>query len=102
MTNTLPAGMVYVSSSPSLGSVSNNAGVVSWTVASLAKDAVASLALVVRANSTGVITNTAGVTTGTSDLNPDDDSASAVVAVVTPTADLALGLVGFARSVAAG
>ena len=92
VTNTLPAGMAYVSSSPSLGNVTNSAGVVTWTVASLAKDATASLALVVQANITGVITNTAGVTTGTSDLNPDDDIASAVVTVVSPTADLALGL----------
>jgi uncharacterized repeat protein (TIGR01451 family) len=92
VTNTLPAGMVYVSSSPSLGNVSANAGVLSWTVNSLAKDATASLALVVQANHTGVITNTAGVTTRTSDLNPDDDRASAVVTVVSPTADLALVL----------
>jgi uncharacterized delta-60 repeat protein/uncharacterized repeat protein (TIGR01451 family) len=92
VTNTLPAGMVYVSSSPSLGVVSASAGVVSWTVNSLAKDATASLALVVQANRTGVITNTAGVTTGTSDLNPDDTMASAVVTVVSPTADLVLDL----------
>jgi uncharacterized delta-60 repeat protein/uncharacterized repeat protein (TIGR01451 family) len=92
VTNALPTGMVYVSSSPSLGNVSTNAGVVSWTLNSLAKDATASLALLVRANRTGVITNTAGVTAATSDLNPDDDKASAVVTVVSPTADLALDL----------
>jgi uncharacterized delta-60 repeat protein/uncharacterized repeat protein (TIGR01451 family) len=92
VTDALPAGMVYVSSSPSLGNVSVNAGVLSWTISSLAKDAIASLAFVVRANNIGVTTNTAGVTTGTSDLNPDDDIASAVVTVVSPTADLALGL----------
>jgi uncharacterized delta-60 repeat protein/uncharacterized repeat protein (TIGR01451 family) len=92
VTNTLPAGMAYVSSSPSLGNVSTSAGVVSWTVTSLATNATASLALVVQANITGVITNTAGVTTGTADLNPDDNLASAAVTVVSPTADLALGL----------
>ena len=72
--------------------MSANAGVVSWTVNSLAKDATASLALVVQANNTGVITNSAAVTTATSDVNPDDDKAAAVVTVVSPTADLALGL----------
>jgi uncharacterized delta-60 repeat protein/uncharacterized repeat protein (TIGR01451 family) len=92
VTNTLPTGMVYVSSSPSLGIVSASGGVVSWTINSLATNATASLALLVQANRTGVITNTAGVTTGTADLNPDDDQASAVVAVVSPTADLSLGL----------
>ena len=39
-----------------------------------------------------MITNTAGVTTGTSDLNPDDNIASVGVIVVSPTADLTLGL----------
>ena len=93
VTNALPAGMVYVSGSPSLGTVSANAGLVSWTVNSLAKDATASLALVVQANRTGVITNTVGVTATTPDLNPDDNMASVVVTVASPTADLALGLV---------
>ena len=85
--------MTFVSGTPSLGSVSNDAGVVTWTVNSLANNAVASLALVVQANSTGAITNTAAVTTGTTDLNPDDDNARAVVSVVSPTADLTLTLV---------
>ena len=92
VTNAIPAGMAYVSSSPSRGNVSTSAGVVSWSVASLATNATASLALVVQANSTGVITNTAGVTTSTSDLNPDDDRAAVAVTVVSPTADLAIGL----------
>jgi uncharacterized delta-60 repeat protein/uncharacterized repeat protein (TIGR01451 family) len=92
VTDALPAGMAYVSSSPSVGSVSSSAGFVTWTIPSLAKDAVASLALVVQANSTGTITNVAAVTTGTADLNPDDNTASAVVVVSTPTADLAIGL----------
>ncbi|MGO9269700.1 MAG: Calx-beta domain-containing protein [Terriglobia bacterium] len=92
VTDALPAGMAYVSSSPSVGSVSNIAGFVTWTIPSLAKDAVASLALVVQANSTGTITNLAAVTTGTPDLNPDDSTALAVVVVSTPTADLAIGL----------
>jgi uncharacterized delta-60 repeat protein/uncharacterized repeat protein (TIGR01451 family) len=102
VTNTLPPGMAYVRGSPSLGNVTNSAGVVSWTLPSLAKDATASLALVLQANLAGVITNTAGVTTGTSDLNPDDDIAAAAVTVVSPTADLALGLAGAPDPVWAG
>jgi uncharacterized delta-60 repeat protein/uncharacterized repeat protein (TIGR01451 family) len=92
VTDALPADMAYVSSSPSVGSVSNSAGLVTWTIPSLAKDAVASLVLVVQANSTGTITNVAAVTTGTPDLNPDDNTALAVVIVSSPTADLAIGL----------
>jgi len=94
VTDALPAGMAYMGSSPSLGSVISSAGVVTWTVPSLAKDAVASLALVVQANITGTVANTATVTTSTADLNPDDSTASAVVAVVSPTADLVIGLFG--------
>ena len=92
VTDTLPAGMTYVSGSPSRGTVDNSAGVVTWSVPTLALNATASLTVAVRANSTGVITNTAAVTTSTSDPNPDDDTASALVNVVSPTADLAIGL----------
>jgi uncharacterized repeat protein (TIGR01451 family)/uncharacterized delta-60 repeat protein len=92
VTDTLPAGMAYVNSSPSQGTVDYTAGVVTWTVPVLATNATASLALVLQANSSGVITNAARVTTATTDPNPDDDTASAVVNVVSPTADLALDL----------
>ena len=91
VTDTLPPGMTFVSSS-SPGNVIYSAGVVTWSVPVLALNATASLALVVKANITGVITNTAAVTTGTADPNPDDGTAAAVVNVVSPTADLALGL----------
>ena len=92
VTDALPAGTVYVSSSPSQGSASTNAGLVTWTIPSLATNAFASLVLVVQANLTGTISNAATVTTGTADLNPDDDTAAAVVSVVSPAADLALVL----------
>jgi uncharacterized repeat protein (TIGR01451 family)/uncharacterized delta-60 repeat protein len=92
VTDILPSGMAFVSGTPLPGSVSYSAGVVTWTVASLAKDARASLTLVVQANGIGTIINEASVVTGTTDLNPDDDRASAVVNVVSPTADLALSL----------
>ena len=94
VTDALPAGTVYVSSLPSAGSVSTNSGVVTWTIPSLATNAVASLALVVQANNIGPVINSAGVKTGSTDLNPDNDSASAVVTVVSPTADLVIGLSG--------
>jgi uncharacterized repeat protein (TIGR01451 family) len=72
--------------------VSNDAGVVTWTLSSLATNAFATNALVVQATITGTISNAATVTTGTADLNPDDDSASAVATIASPTADLAISL----------
>ncbi|MCX6923491.1 MAG: hypothetical protein NT154_09830, partial [Verrucomicrobia bacterium] len=93
VTDVLPQGMAFGSGIASPGSVSNNAGVVTWTVASLAKDASASLTLIVRANNIGTFSNSATVTTGSTDLNPDDDTASAEVTVISPIADLAISLV---------
>jgi uncharacterized repeat protein (TIGR01451 family) len=88
----LPAGTALVNATPSNGTVTNSAGVVLWNVGSLAKDAKATLTLVVQANGLGTITNSATVTTATADPNPDDDTASVVTTVIVPTADLALGL----------
>jgi len=94
VTDILPAGMVYVSSSRSTGSITNSDGVFTWTVPWLETNAWATSALTVRVTNTGVFTNTAALTTSTSDLNPDDDIASAVVSVLTPTANLVLTLAG--------
>src|ERR1019366_725216 len=80
----------------------NGAGLLTWTVASLAKDASASLAIVVQTKAVGRITNAATVATGTTDSNPDDDSASAAAVVVSPTADLALSLLGAPNPVLVG
>jgi uncharacterized repeat protein (TIGR01451 family) len=99
----LPAGVNYVSSFASLGGVTTNgAGLVTWTLTSLAKDASATLALTVRASTAGTIVNTATVSTGSPDVNPDDDSASATVTVVPASADLVLGLAGAPNPVAPG
>lgn len=94
VTDILPAGMVYVSSSRSTGSITNSDGVFTWTVPWLETNAWATSALTVRVTNTGVFTNTAALTTSTTDLNPDDDIASAVVSVLTPTANLVLTLAG--------
>lgn len=95
VTDTLPAGGSLFATNASQGTVTTNgARLLTWAVPSLAKDAYATLAIVVRASAIGRITNAATVTTGTTDLNPDDDSASAVAVVVSPSADLALSLAG--------
>src|SRR5262249_11153987 len=103
VTDLLPAGVTYVSSFPSSGVVTTNGGgQVTWTVNSLAKDSSATLSLTVRASGIGTLVNSATVTTASADPNPDDDSASVSVTVLTPSADLVLGLVGTPNPVALG
>jgi uncharacterized repeat protein (TIGR01451 family) len=65
----LPAGLAFVSATPSAGTYTSGTG--AWSVASLASGASATLQLVARVNSTGTITNTAEV--NASD-QPDPDS----------------------------
>jgi uncharacterized repeat protein (TIGR01451 family)/uncharacterized delta-60 repeat protein len=89
----LPAGTTFVSATPSLGIVTNLVGALSWKVGFLAKDATASLTLVLQVtNSSGAITNSATVTTATPDPNSEDNTASVVTTIVPPSADLALGM----------
>ncbi len=106
VTDTLPAGTTLVrvtSNAPAGTSVNTNvAGLVTMTIPSLALNASATLALELQANVVGRITNAATVTSGTTDLNPDDDTASAVANVVAPSADLVLSLVGAPSPVSLG
>lgn len=91
VTNLLPAGTVFLSDTPSLGSVSTNgAGLLVWSAGTLAVSASASLTFTVEADVVGAITNSAAVSTSTIDPNPDDASASAVVNVLAPAADLVM------------
>ena len=95
VTDLLPAGLTFVSATPSVGSYSNSTGV--WTVGNLASAANATLSIVATVNAIGAKTNTAEVTASNqfdSDSTPgnnvpaEDDQASVTV---TPTiADLSL------------
>lgn len=103
VTNVLPAGVQFVSATTATGSATtNSAGIVTWSVGSLAMDASATLTLVVSPTVAGSLPNTAGVTGATPDLNPDNNAASVISTVVSPTADLAIGLVGTPSPVLAG
>lgn len=109
VTDTLPPGAVLagVPIVPAGTTVNTNtAGLVTWSVGSLAKDATAALSLLVQVNGqAGVsltVTNSATVTTATTDPNPDDNSASTVTTVLPPTADLVLALVGPSSTVLLG
>jgi uncharacterized delta-60 repeat protein/uncharacterized repeat protein (TIGR01451 family) len=91
----LPAGTLFVSSVAGQGSVATNgAGLLTWNVGGLSKDGATSLSLTVRPLVAGLITNSISVLAGSSDPNPEDDSATLVTTVVAPSADIALGMIG--------
>jgi len=92
VTNLLPAGTVLTDASPTNG-VTHAAGVVTWRIGSLAKDAFTNLTLVIQTGAAGTITNWAVATTDTADPNPADDSVALVTTVINPTADLELNIV---------
>ncbi len=94
VSDTLPPGTTLVSANPSVGSTTNVSGIVSWTIGSMAKDATATLNLVVQAGLVGTITNSATVSSVSADPNAEDNTASAVTTVVEPTADLILSMIG--------
>jgi uncharacterized repeat protein (TIGR01451 family)/uncharacterized delta-60 repeat protein len=88
----------FVSASASQGSfATNGAGVLTWNIGGMATNGTAILTLVVlppTTNNAGsfAVTNIATVTAGNIDLNPANDTAAVVTTVVTPTADLAMGI----------
>jgi uncharacterized repeat protein (TIGR01451 family) len=69
VTDALPAGLTFVSATPSAGTYASGTGV--WTVASLTSGASATLQIVALVSGTGTITNTAEVTASD---QPDPDS----------------------------
>ncbi|WP_457652289.1 FlgD immunoglobulin-like domain containing protein, partial [Rhodocaloribacter sp.] len=89
VTDLLPAGLAFVSATPSQGAYDDVTGL--WSVGALANGASATLEITTTVNTTGTVTNTAAVTA--SDL-PDADDAndgdSADVTGSAATADLAV------------
>jgi uncharacterized repeat protein (TIGR01451 family) len=88
VTDVLPAGLTYVSSSPSEGSYNSSTGI--WTVGTVAFGAPAqTLTVVATVASQGAKTNTATITADDeTDTNPNNNQAS--VTVTPPSADLSL------------
>ncbi|HWW74522.1 MAG TPA: DUF11 domain-containing protein, partial [Pyrinomonadaceae bacterium] len=91
VTDALPAGLSFVSATPSAGSYASGTGV--WSVPTLASGANATLQIVARVANTGTITNTAQVTASDQpdpDSTPnnnnaaEDDQASASVGAAAP------------------
>jgi len=79
----LPAGVTYVSSSASAGSASYSAGTVTWNAGALNMGQSATLTITVTAATAGTKVNTATSTTAGDD-NSFNDSSSATVVVIQP------------------
>jgi len=78
LTDQLPAGLTFVSATPSQGTYTAGSGI--WNVGALVNGATATLQIVVRVTTAGTLTNTATRTASApGDLDPGNDSASAQV-----------------------
>ena len=80
----LPAGLTLVSATASTGACASAAALVTCSLGSLAPGASASIVIVAKSGNPGLVTNTAGVSTGSLDRNPANDSASATTTVDAP------------------
>jgi uncharacterized repeat protein (TIGR01451 family) len=93
LSNALPVGGQLVSAIVSQGTVNTNTpGVVLASIGSLAKDATATLTLVVHATQTGVVTSQAAVSSSVADPNAGNSAVSLEATVSAPAADLAVAL----------
>ena len=81
--DTLPAGMSYSTSWATSGSVSYNAGVLTWTIGAMAAGQNATLTVNATAQTVGTKVNLA-VATASDDINPLNNSSSATVTVYQP------------------
>jgi uncharacterized protein (TIGR03437 family) len=81
LTDTLPAGVTFVSATPSAGSCAQGGGTVTCQLGALAANAAASVALVVTPNATGSVTNRAGVSGGEPDSQPGNNQSALETAV---------------------
>jgi uncharacterized repeat protein (TIGR01451 family) len=97
----LPAGLTYVSSTPSVGSYNSGTGV--WTVGNLASGTSATLTLVARVDALGAITNTAQVSaanepdpdsTPNNSVASEDDQASSSLSTSPPSVSLCKTILG--------
>ena len=90
LSDTLPAGVSFVSATPSQGSPCNHsAGTVTCALGTIANGASASVQINVTPQSTGSITNSATASSAVSDPNSANNTASAAT-TVNPAANLAL------------
>ena len=82
LTDTLPAGVTFVSATSTQGSCSQSGGTVTCNIGTLASSATATVTIIVRPTATGTISNTATVTGAETDANPDNNTAAQSTTVV--------------------
>lgn len=80
VTDTLPAGLALISTTPSSGTC-NGATTITCAVGDITAGTAATVAIVARATSPGTAVNTASASSPTNDPNPGDNSASVSVIV---------------------
>jgi len=83
VTDVLPGSVTYVSATPSQGSCSGTS-TVSCNLGAISNGAQASVSLVVKPTAGGTVTNTATVTTASTDSVPGNNSATASTTVTNP------------------
>jgi large repetitive protein len=87
VTDSLPANVTFVSAS---GNGTNNSGVVTWNLGTLANGAASNLTVTVTAPASGTLTNTASVGSPTGDTNVLNNTTPPVITSVTPLADVSV------------
>jgi uncharacterized repeat protein (TIGR01451 family) len=87
VTDQLPTGLTYASSTPSAGTYTSGTGV--WDIGTLANGGSATLALTATMTATGSVTNTASKTAET-EIDPNAGNNSASVTVTGPASDLTI------------
>ena len=90
VSDTIPAGTSFVSATPSQGTASFAAGVVTANLGTLSNGASATIAIAVTPNSAGSKVNSATVSAASADLDLSNNSATTIVTVNNPVADLAV------------
>ncbi|PKL58205.1 MAG: hypothetical protein CVV34_03530, partial [Methanomicrobiales archaeon HGW-Methanomicrobiales-5] len=89
-TDTLPSGVVYVSSTTTTGTVTANAGVVVASLGDIAVGDSETIVLTVSTTTTGLKNNRARVDSSTVDLDPSDNLTPQVPVLVIRAADLSI------------
>jgi uncharacterized delta-60 repeat protein/uncharacterized repeat protein (TIGR01451 family) len=82
ITDTLPAGLTYVSSTPSNGTSGESGGTVTNNVGTLAANQTATLTITVGTTTMNTYTNTATATSTESDITPANNTDSATTKVI--------------------
>jgi uncharacterized repeat protein (TIGR01451 family) len=88
VTDALPARVTFVMALSSQGTCSNDAGTITCTMGTITGGQTGTVTIVATANTTGVITNRASVSTTDNDSNPANNTATAITAVTPPPPDL--------------